>query len=154
MKGVSTRSLRRWKEQDEFRTLVEQRKVDFANSSPNSTISAVGPARPAIDPRAVKRLSPPAPAMAADDPALDPNVSVDEQRYLQVKDTLVNMAMDGNQGAIDLYLKHYGKPFVEAEQSKFDDYASKTDDELIAEFCRWAGVEAVANWLASQVDGE
>lgn len=150
MKGVNVRTLRRWKEQDDFNKLVSQRKMEIANASPNSTISRVGPPRPAEDPRTVSRLTPPDPVRESDDPSLVPGLTQDEQRYLQVKDTLVQMAMDGNQGAIDLYLKHYGKSFVEAEQSKFDDYAQLSDQGLVDEFCQWAGIEAVADWLARQ----
>lgn len=151
MKGVNVRTMRRWRENQDFLNLVEQRKMEVANSAPNSAIASVGPPRAAVDPRTVKRLSPPEPAVLADDPAYDPGVSVDEQKYLQVKDTLVQMAMDGNQGAIDLYLKHYGKPFVEAEQNKLDDYAKMSDEDIIADFCRYAGVDAISAWLANMV---
>lgn len=151
MKGINPRTLRRWKEDPEFQKIVEQRKMELANSAPNSTIAAVGPPRAAIDPRTVKRLTPPDPATLEDDPVYDPGLTPDEQKYFQVKDTLVQMAMDGNQTAIDLYLKHYGKPFVEAEQSKFEDYANMSDEQIVEEFCRWAGISAITEWLSTMV---
>lgn len=89
-------------------------------------------------------------ATLADDPVLTEGIPEDEQKYLQVKDTLVRMAMDGNQGAMDLYLKHYGKAFVEAEQADFSDYRDLSDEQLVAEVCQMAGVEAVSGWLAER----
>ena len=142
MKSIDPRTLRRWKKEPEFMALVESFKVEMANDSPNSTIAKVGSAAPvASAPERVK---------LSDDPVVGPGLTDDEQKYLQVKDTLVRMAMDGNQGAMDLYLKHYGKSFVEAEQSEFSDYRDMSEDQLVEELCRWAGVEAVSDWLADR----
>jgi hypothetical protein len=81
---------------------------------------------------------------------IEPGLSDDEQKYLQVKDTLVRMAMDGNQGAMDLYLKHYGKSFVEAERQDYRDYEDFSDARLVNEVLDWVGVEQVSRWLAAQ----
>ena len=150
MKGMNPRSIRRWKEDPDFVELVEQQKQIIANESPNSTISRVGPARPAKDPRVKARLAPAERVTESDDPALEPGLTGDEQKYLQVKDTLIRMAMDGNQGAMDLYLKHYGKAFVEAERQDFRDYEDFSDDRLADEVLDWVGVERVSRWLATQ----
>ena len=142
MKAVDPRTLRRWKTEEKFLELVESFKVEMANSSPNSTINKVGLATPVA--------SAPDPVVLSDDPAIVAGLTDDEQKYLQVKDTLVRMAMDGNQGAMDLYLKHYGKSFVEAEQSEFSDYRDKSEEQLVRELCEWAGVEAISDWLADR----
>lgn len=139
MKGVSDRTLRRWELQESFQTLVEQRKVEFKNNVPNSTITAaVGPPRPVTHGNATKKLELPKPVTAEDDPVYDEELSPDELRYQQVKDTLVRMAMDGNQGAIDMYMKHYGKPFVEAEQQTANMFPDMSDEQLLAEVEKFA----------------
>lgn len=152
MKGMHPRSIRRWKDDPDFVELVEQQKQMIANEAPNSTVSRVGPARAAQDPRVKARLAPAKPVTELDDPVLEPGLTSDEQKYLQVKDTLVRMAMDGNQGAMDLYLKHYGKSFVEAERQDYRDYEGFSDDRLADEVLDWVGVERASRWLAAQVD--
>jgi len=143
MKDITPRTLRRWKEQVGFKEMVESFKLEMANDSPDATIRKVGSAEPKMKVEDTR-------ATLADDPALTEGIPEDEQKYLQVKDTLVRMAMDGNQGAMDLYLKHYGKAFVEAEQSDFADYRDLSDEQLVAEVCQMAGVEAVSGWLAER----
>ena len=133
MKGVHPRTVRRWKEDDNFLELVAQQKQIIVGEAKDSTI---------------KRGE--QPVTMTDDPVLEPGLTPDEQKYLQVKDTLVRMAMDGNQGAMDLYLKHYGKSFVEAERQDFKDYEDFSDDRLANEVLDWVGVERVSRWLAAQ----
>jgi len=141
-KGVAARTLRRWKSEEDFQKIVEQHKHDLTGGVKNSAVAAIQ--RPTRD---VPEL---APAKMSDDPVFDPILSPDEQKYLQVKDTLIQMAMDGNQGAMDLYLKHYGKSFVEAERQEFADYSAMSDEELVYELCQLAGVERISMWLAEQ----
>ena len=144
MKAIDPTTLRRWKNQKPFQELVESFKLEMANAAPNSTIAKIGTAAPVVSADDFAKVVP------QDDPVFDSDLSPDEQKYLQVKDTLVQMAMDGNQGAMDLYLKHYGKAFVEAEQSDFADYRDLSDGDLVAELCRMAGVERISAWLAEQ----
>jgi hypothetical protein len=132
VKEVDPRTLRRWKNDDSFKKLVAEYRKQIVDAQPESTVT--------------KRV------VASDDPAMDPELSVDERHYLAVKDTLIRMAQDGNQGAVDLYLKHYGKSFVEAEQQGFVDYADLDDADLIQETLRFIGVERVSSWLASQAE--
>lgn len=127
-KEVDPRTLRRWKADDEFQQIVAKYRQQIVDAQPDSTVT--------------KRV------VASDDPIADPDLSVDERHYLQVKDTLIKMAQDGNQGAIDLYLKHYGKSFVEAEQQGFVDYSNMSDDQLVSETLEFIGIERVAAWLA------
>jgi hypothetical protein len=145
-KGVAPRTLRRWKSEPDFERIVEQHKHDLAGGVKNSAIAAIQ--RPT---REIPQLKP---AKMSDDPVHDPMLTPDEQKYLQVKDTLIQMAMDGNQGAMDLYLKHYGKSFVESERQEFADYAGYSDDDLVRELCMWAGTERISAWLAEQAAAE
>lgn len=144
MKAIDPTTLRRWKNQKPFQQMVESFRLEMANAAPNSTIAKIGIAAPVVSSEDFPLVVP------EDDPVLDDSLTPDEQKYLQVKDTLVQMAMDGNQGAMDLYLKHYGKAFVEAEQSDFADYRDLSDADLVAELCRMAGVERISAWLAEQ----
>jgi len=141
-KSVSARTLRRWKGEEDFQRMVDKHKHDLSGGVKNSAVSAIH--RPAKDPETL------APVTMSDDPVHDPLLSADEQKYLQVKDTLIQMAMDGNQGAMDLYLKHYGKSFVEAERQEFADYSHYDDDRLVDELCELAGVERISAWLAGR----
>lgn len=149
-KGMSPRTMRRWQDQEDFQLLVEQRRVEIAKGKPGAAVEAVGPPRPAKDYRSAARLAPAEAATWEDDPAHDGTATLEEQRYLRVKDTLASMAADGNQGAIDLYLKHYGRGFIEAEQSDNVMFATMTDGDLVAAVLPLIGVEAVSSWLADR----
>jgi len=147
LKGISDRTLRRWEAEEHFQSLVAQRSIELSHAGPNSTISAVGPARAASHATSLKKMRAPEPVTIQDDPVYDERLSPDEQKYAQVKDTLVDMAMSGNQGAIDLYMKHYGKPFVEAEQRAGSMFPSMSDKELEREICRMLGQDAISSYL-------
>jgi hypothetical protein len=149
-KGVNRRTLTRWEEKEDFQELVRQQKVKMGQESTYSTVSKIGPPRPHVDEKVVAKLQEPEPVTLEDDPVFDPSLSPEEQSYLKVKDTLIQMAQDGNQGAIDLYLKHYGKSFIAAETADFDDYRSMSDDELLHDVCVMLGVERVSRWLAER----
>jgi hypothetical protein len=148
MKGINPRTLTRWEAQDDFKEMVRQRRVELANSAPNSAVAAVGPARPVAHGTALKKFETPAPADLSDDPVYDPSMSQDEVRYHQVKDTLLSLAANGNQGAIDLYMKHYGKPFIEAEQKFGNMFPDMTDEQLEAEVVKLLGAEKISRALA------
>ena len=141
MKGVSPRTLTRWESSPDFEKLVEQRRIQVSGMAPNSAVAAVGPPRPAKHGNALKKFEKLEPASIEDDPVYDVELTPDELRYQQVKDTLLGMATDGNQQAIDLYMKHYGKPFVEAEQRSAKLFPTMTDDELANEVVRLLGKE-------------
>ena len=148
MKGVSMRTLTRWEQSDDFQTIVEQRKNDMLNNVPNSAVAAVGPPRPVTHGTALKNMKKLEPATIENDPVWEEELSPDEFRYRQVKDTLVKMAMDGSQQAIDLYLKHYGKPFIAAEQQDGSLFQGMSDAELVKEIVRIVGIEALSEIIA------
>ena len=129
LKGVSRRTLSRWEQQEDFQEIVRQRKAERIND----VVEAIGPPRPATHGTKLKSLETP--------------VLSEEDKYLQVKDTLVEMATKGNQGAIDMYMKHYGKPFVEAEQRSAKLFPSMSDDELANEVIRLIGKERIKSLL-------
>jgi len=146
MKGVSVKTLRRWEKSPEFAEIVEQRKNESLNNVTNSAVAAIGPPRPATHGNTkLKKLEP---ATIEDDPVWDEDLSPEELKYRQVKDTLVQMAMDGSQQAIDLYLKHYGKPFIAAEQKDDSLFEGMTDEQLVKEIVRVVGVERLTQTIA------
>lgn len=133
LKGVSRRTLSRWEQQEDFQEIVRQRKAERIND----VVEAIGPPRPATHGTKLKSLETP--------------VLSEEDKYLQVKDTLVEMATKGNQGAIDMYMKHYGRSFVEAEQASGTLFANMSDDELLQEVFKLLGAERVSSALAAAV---
>jgi len=151
MKGVSERTLQRWEKEESFIALVEQQKRRLAGSAPNAAVAAVGPARPVTHGNGLKKLAPLEPAGLTDDPVYEESLSDDELGYRQVKDTLISMARDGSSQAIDLYMKHYGKPFVEAEQATGRMFPSMSDEQLLEEVCRLIGKDAMSSYLAREV---
>jgi hypothetical protein len=153
-KGVNRRTLSRWREEDEFLQLVEQKKLLVQGQIKGSSVVAdgVGNARPYKDPRTLKRLEDMGgkPVTSEDDPVGAGSLSEDEVAYMRVKDTLVRMAEDGEKGAIDLYLKHYGQVFIDAEADELEDFAGLSDDDLVSEMLVFVGVERVSQWLAGR----
>ena len=135
LKGVNQRTLQRWEEGEDFKAILEQRKQERIAD----VVEAVGPPRPVTHGTALKKYQQDVPALT------------EEDKYLKVKDTLVEMATQGNQGAIDMYMKHYGKSFVEAEQAAGTLFANMSDDELVQEVFNLLGIEKVSAVLAAKI---
>jgi hypothetical protein len=151
LKGINERTLQRWDSLDSHKMLVDQKRKKFAGQADNASISlAIGPPRPETHGNALKKYQTPEGVSLEDDPVWNPELSQDEQRYQQVKDTLVGMAADGHSQAIDMYLKHWGKPFIEAEQSTSGMFPNLSDDDLLERVCRLLGKEVMANFLAKE----
>ena len=152
-KGVNRRTLNRWRDDPEFAQLVEQKKLLVQGQMKGSAVAEkVGGARPYKDPRTLKRLEEMGtqPVTVDDDPVGAGSLSDEEVAYMRVKDTLVRMAEDGEKGAIDLYLKHYGQVFIDAEADELEDFAGLSDDDLVSEMLVFVGVERVSQWLAGR----
>jgi hypothetical protein len=151
LKGISERTLQRWDALDSHKMLVDQKRQKFAGQVDNASVSlAIGPPRPEKHGNALKKYKTAEAVGLEDDPVWNPELSYDEQKYQQVKDTLVGMAADGHSQAIDMYLKHWGKPFIEAEQSTSGMFPNLSDDDLLERVCRLLGKEVMANFLAKE----
>jgi len=154
-KGMSERTLYRWLKDPSFLKLLEQKKLIQLANTPNSSVSAqIGAPRPYTDKRAVRSrgLEPAKPAQDQDDPVYDvPGADQGEVAYLKVKDTLARMAADGNQGAMDLFLKHYGKSYLEAEREDVNPFEALSDVQLVHRVLETIGAEYVADWVANRV---
>jgi hypothetical protein len=152
-KGVGERTVRRWKAMPEFQELVAFEKDRIAKESgSNSSVAAgIGLPRAPQDPRMVKRLAGDVkPVTWEDDPALEEGVSEGELQYRQVRERLVHMAMEGSTQAADLFMKHWGKSFVEAEHQVVG-FQEFSDQELVEEIVRLVGSERFVDLLAGMV---
>lgn len=120
LKGISDRTLRRWKDNPEFVARREQ---------------LAGVTR-------VTRVA----DVVAGEPA-----SADEGDYQVVKATLVEGAKTGNPKYLELYMKTYGKPFVEEEvAARSASLANEDLPALVAESIALLGEELLAEQLRSR----
>lgn len=151
LKGVNERTLQRWDKMEDHDELVKQNKKKFAGGIDNSSIvKDIMKPVPEKHGNALKKYEDKVVSSFEDDPVWNPELSHDEQRYQQVKDTLVSMAADGHSQAIDLYLKHWGKPFIEAEQSTTGMFPNLSDEDLLERVCRLLGKEVMTGFLAKE----
>jgi hypothetical protein len=119
VKGISDRTLRRWKDNPEFAARREEL----------SRVSQVT-------------------RVAAATSSVTEVTSADEGDYQVVKATLVDGAKSGNPKYLDLYFRTYGKPFVEEEvAARSASLAGEDLDVLVAEALIVLGEELVAQKL-------
>lgn len=151
LKGINEKTLQRWQNLPEHKDMVEQHKRKFAGNIENSSITRqIKKPMPETHGNALKKYQDPPTVTLEDDPVWNPALGPDEQRYLKVKDTLVNMASDGHSQAIDMYLKHWGKPFIEAEQSSVGMFPNLSDNELTERILSLLGKERISEFLSYQ----
>jgi hypothetical protein len=121
VKGVSDRTVRRWKDNPEF--VLRREEILLSRGS------AV--------PVAVE-------AVPSD------GGSVDEGDYLVVKNTLVEGAKSGNPKYLDMYFRTYGKPFVEEEiAARSASFAGEDLSVLVAEAVVLLGEDVLVDCLRS-----
>lgn len=152
-KGIGERTVRRWKTIPEFQEIVDFEKERIAReSSKNSAVSVnIGMPQAPSDPRMVRRLTDQKePVGWDDDPAFEEGLSEGELQYRQVRERLVKMAMEGSTQAADLFMKHWGRSFVEAEQQDVG-YSDLSDRELVEEVVRMVGSERFVDVFSSIV---
>lgn len=154
-KGKADRTLRRWKDREDFQERLRQRREQIARGAANSTVAPSPEGRPYTDPRSVRRFEAPEPVQrerdrivseAASEGVTDP----EERDYLAVKSSLRDKAMDGDPRALELYMKHWGQSFAGAERDRAESrFPDLSDDELVGELLSLVGVDAVRGWLES-----
>lgn len=153
-KGVTPRTVRRWADKPEFQEFLTQRRAQRARElTDGATVTAadVGGARAAKDARLRRRLEEggkAAPATAADDPLADRDLSPQERKFHEVHDALAELALGGSASAMDSYLKHFGKPFLEAMRGEDEAGVDLDDETLVVEVVRMLGPDTVAFALA------
>ena len=154
-KGVGERTLQRYRQMPEFKELVEFEKGRIARESLKNSAVAPDIGMPAAptDPRTIRKQTVELEAAGwKDDPALSglEDMSEGELQYRQVRERLVQMAMDGSTQAADLFMKHWGKTFVEAEQREVG-FEGLSDADLVEQVVRLVGSERFAKILAGLV---
>lgn len=121
---VTPKTLRRWRERDDFEELVAKAEERFRRPSPDVPDEVLA------------------------------ELSEDERQYLEIKKSLVKDAKDGDRSAREQYFKTYGKAFVEAELAARDSsWADLSFDELVEETLSLLGPETVSAWLQEQEVG-
>lgn len=87
-----------------------------------------------------------APEEPAPTPDTKPDVALDD--YREVREALVDKAKTGDRQAMDLYMKHYGKPFIEEEHAeRTSSFQEFSDEALVAAVVDAAGSDLVERVL-------
>lgn len=103
-----------------------------------------------------KRIAPGGSASLAELASLGNNPGVDDlSDYTAIKAQVAALARQGEQKALDLWLKHWGRPFLEEETAnRVADLAGMSDEELVSSLVSMvsplllADVLAQAGWRA------
>lgn len=149
-KGITPRTVSRWKNDPEFAARMEQRQLEEAQRlTPNATVSSRfsgGKARrhdgAAGTPRVPETVEP---------EVAPEGVQPDEWDYQRIKATIARRAIEeNNRDAQDLWMKHWGKTFVEAEAAEDESLSGLSDDELVEQIIGLVGVETVSRVLVRQ----
>lgn len=122
-KGLSPRTLRRWKSAPAFQARLKEREGERSRQARDSTVSALVAGVPDVAGPGEELTKP-------------------EQDYETVRETIVRNAGKGDARALDLYMKYWGKPFVDAEL-RDDDFSDLSDAELIAQVLVAVGAASV-----------
>jgi hypothetical protein len=148
LKGVSERTVRRWKQREDFMPMVEQQKRRVAENAKVSAV-AVGPARAAThgNSNLVKDTGEFVPSVE-DDRLFEEGISQEELQFRQAKDAIFEKAAEGNQQAFDLMMKYWGSQYVDAERTESQLFREMSDEDLIRELLSAVGAERVAEFLA------
>lgn len=120
--GVADRTLRRWKTLPEFQALLDRRQAAMEARIDVASVTSGSEAAGDVD--------------------------GDEADYRVVKSVLVEGAKSGNPKSLELYLKTYGKPFVEEEAaSRTADLASLDLEDLVSRALEALAPEALVQRL-------
>ncbi len=145
--GVTSRTLRRWQTEPQFDKRVSQAKVRLAKGAPGATISRMG----FYDPDLPDTLEPARNGLHPD--LVDRPIEDEGLRdYESMKKGLRDRAVSGeSEKALELWIKHFGKPYMEAEQRALEStFTDLTDGDLIDQTLRLIGKDAISAWLALQ----
>lgn len=156
-KGVSERTVRRWKKDPAFQELLDQRRTQQRQRAEGGAVAAapkVGHGRPASDPRVVRRLAPPEPAGPRHDEVVAEAqaagvVDPAQQDYVSVRESVLEQAREGERGAVELYMKYWGAELARQErEGREAQFRDLSDDQLLDELLALVGVAAIESWLA------
>lgn len=151
LKDVTTRTLRRWRDDPEFDRKLAQRRTAVAKQAPNGAVAPKvtphGPPKEGAD-EALEPVQngthPDLTAMGIKDPGRE-----DYERFkLQLRDKALS---DGSEKALELWMKWFGAPYMEAERAaRESSFADMNDGELVDRTLTIIGEDAVREWLAAR----
>jgi hypothetical protein len=126
MKGISDRTLRGWKNNEEFKKALEARQQELSTRVPGATLSAA--AKVAVE-----------------------SDGTDESDYLAIKAKLIQRAAAGDKSALDTYFRTYGKQFVDDEvAARKSDFRDLDIEELYAKVLSLIPTDKLIEELASR----
>ncbi len=146
--GVTSRTLRRWRDDPTFDKRVAQAKVRLAKGAPGASISALGfldPDKPdELEPVTRNGVHPELADRAIEDEGL--------RDYETLKRSLRDKAVSGeSEKALELWIKHFGRPYMDAEARALEStFTDLPDSVLIDKTLTLIGERAVTAWLASR----
>lgn len=150
LKGVTTRTLRRWRERDDFREEVELHRRRIEAGVDGGTV-AVKVNRPKLRPGSTLEpaesrtdQSP----VVADTDEFEVGISKHELLYRQAKDDVFARAAEGSAPAIELMMKYWGREMLAQEQAEQQLFAEMSDGELVDEVVSLLGEERLLEVLA------
>lgn len=155
-KGVTTRNMRRWKSDEDFKLKWRQREQEIAQQAgayvPKADVSESKPHR---DPRSAAKREKPDPPEDIDRKIQREAIEQghDEQRaeYESIKASISQQARDGDAQAVEKWMKWWGQPFADEERAEREaQFADLDDDELAAQTLELIGMERVAEWLEAK----
>lgn len=151
LKGVADRTLRRWKEREDFQEAVATHKARIDGSVEGaSVVPSMG--RPRAKTRGEDRTVTVEDGVTAEDDALhEAGMSRHELLYRRARDDIFERAAEGSSAAVELMMKYWGQELVDAERAEQEVFRDMTDEELVGELVRLAGSELVARTLAASV---
>ena len=147
LKGVTARTLRRWRSLDEFNEYLDGLRAE-AGRAPSP--AALKQRRKPRDVRRLEPAEPPSEPLIPDpseDPEFDDMLSPDEQQYAIVKAEIARQAAGGDAKAVDIYLKHWGEEHLRRERQENERLAGMSDVQLVREVVQLLGTETVASVL-------
>lgn len=121
-RGVTDRTLRRWKNDAQFQRYLAELRGDPVEDLPEPAPKAAG--------------------------GFTDELSPDEQQYESVKSEIARQAKGGDAKALELYLKYWGQEHLRRERAENELLAGMSDGELVREVVGLLGVELVAATLA------
>lgn len=96
-----------------------------------------------------KRISPSGSASLADVVSSAASGVDDVSDYAAIKTQVASLAKQGDQRALDLWLKHWGKPFLDEETAgRVVDLASLSDVELVSQLVSLVNVRLLSDVLS------
>ena len=143
--AVSERTLRNWKNANHFQEELQRRRVQLQTEwNPESSGAAAIEA--GVSPEVV---------LARIATSESPVMNAGEAEYAAVRQMLVGLIGKGDKNALELWLRNFGKPFIEAEQAAFkSDFRELSNEQLQARIVSLLPTKLLEAELAERAGGK